>query len=87
MTASPEGHWDRLTLSPPERIVKLGLWQVRAAAPQTGGGIDLARRKISRAAPCLICGEPDSTVTHFWAGGRVAPLHAACDAVWKQEKR
>jgi len=23
---------------------------------------------------------------YFWTGGRVAHLHAACDALWKQER-
>ena len=36
--------------------------------------------------PCLICGEPDAMVGYFWTGGRVAYLHAACDAVWMQER-
>ena len=35
---------------------------------------------------CLICGEPGSNVTYVWSGGRVANLHAACDALWKQER-
>ena len=35
---------------------------------------------------CLICTDPDPTVTYFWTGGIVIRLHAACDAVWKQER-
>ena len=35
---------------------------------------------------CLICREPDATLAYFWIGGRVAYLHAACDALWKQER-
>jgi hypothetical protein len=35
---------------------------------------------------CLICGEPDPTVTYIWSGHRAANLHAACDALWKQER-
>src|SRR5262245_48846519 len=31
---------------------------------------------------CLICGEPDAILAYFWIGGRVAYLHAACDALW-----
>ncbi len=38
------------------------------------------------AAPCLVCGEQEPTVAYSWPGGRVAHLHAACDAVWKQER-
>ena len=26
-------------------------------------------------------------VGYFWVGGRVAYLHAACDAVWMQERQ
>ena len=44
----------------------------------------------SRLAPqsdvCLICGEPGPIGTYVWCGGRVANLHAACDAIWKQER-
>ncbi len=35
---------------------------------------------------CLICGEPDAVLGYFWTGGRLAYLHAACDAVWMQER-
>ena len=41
---------------------------------------------FKRGWPCLICGEPDAMVADFWVGGRVAYLHAACDAVWMQER-
>jgi len=34
----------------------------------------------------LICGEPNAMVAYFWVGGRVAHLHAACDAAWKLER-
>jgi hypothetical protein len=40
---------------------------------------------FKRGSPCLICGEPDALVGYFWTGGR-AYLHAACDALWKQEQ-
>ena len=44
----------------------------------------------SRLAPesdvCLICGEPGPNVTYVWSGGKVANLHAACDALWKLER-
>lgn len=36
--------------------------------------------------PCTICGEPAPSVSYFWPGGRVVRLHAACDALWKQER-
>jgi hypothetical protein len=41
---------------------------------------------FKRGSLCLICGEPDALVAYFWTGGRVAYLHAACDAQWKQER-
>jgi len=31
---------------------------------------------------CLICGEPDANTCVLRIGGRVAYLHAACDALW-----
>jgi len=44
----------------------------------------------SRLAPqsdvCLICGEPGPYATYVWSRDRVANLHAACDALWKQER-
>ena len=42
---------------------------------------------VQNAGPGLICGEPDALVGYFWTGGRVAYLHAACDAIWKQRAR
>jgi len=42
--------------------------------------------RIVLAFHCLICGEPDALVGYFWIGGRVAYRHAACDALWKQER-
>ena len=39
-----------------------------------------------RSVVCLICGEPGPIVTYVWSGGRAAHLHAACDAIWKQER-
>ena len=53
------------------------------------GAEALGSRSAPRRRPsdtCLICTEPDPTVSYFWTGGRVASLHAACDAVWKQER-
>ena len=44
-------------------------------------------RGFTRDAPCLICGEADATTAYFWTSGRVAHLHAACNALWKQERR
>jgi hypothetical protein len=36
--------------------------------------------------PCSICGEPGPQVQYFYIAGRVVSVHAACDAVWKQER-
>ena len=36
--------------------------------------------------PCLICGEANPTVAYTYAKGRVVCLHAACDALWRQER-
>jgi hypothetical protein len=41
---------------------------------------------FKRGSRCLICGEPDAMVGYFWVDGRVAYLHAACDAAWMQER-
>ena len=35
--------------------------------------------------PCTICGEPGPNVQYFYIAGQVVSLHAACDAVWKEE--
>jgi hypothetical protein len=37
-------------------------------------------------APCTICGEPGPQVQYFYIAGQVVRVHAACDAVWKQER-
>ena len=36
--------------------------------------------------PCLICGEANSTVAYTYAKGGLVFLHAACDALWRQER-
>ena len=36
--------------------------------------------------PCTICGEPGPQVQYFYLAGRVVSVHAACDALWKQER-
>jgi hypothetical protein len=41
---------------------------------------------IGRSLPCLICGEANPTVAHTYANGKVVCLHAACDALWRQER-
>ena len=36
--------------------------------------------------PCLICGEANPTVSYTYAKGGLVFLHAACDALWRQER-
>jgi hypothetical protein len=36
--------------------------------------------------PCTICGEPGRQVQYFYIAGQVVSVHAACDALWKQER-
>ena len=37
--------------------------------------------------PCAICGEPQTHVALFFTGGLMVRLHAACEALWKQERQ
>ena len=48
----------------------------------------IRRISIERPLPdlCLICGEANPTVAYTYAKGRVLFLHAACDALWRQER-
>jgi hypothetical protein len=48
----------------------------------------MAQIQVGRVAgaACLACGEPDPMVTYSYVDGRVVRLHAACDAVWLQER-
>jgi hypothetical protein len=41
---------------------------------------------IRRQDKCAICAETDPTITYFWTGGVMLCVHAACDALWKQEQ-
>ena len=36
--------------------------------------------------PCTVCGEPGPQVQYFYISGQVVSVHAACDALWKQER-
>ena len=36
--------------------------------------------------PCTICGEPGPQIQYFYIAGQVVSVHAACDALWKQER-
>jgi len=54
---------------------------------QAGNGLKIGtQRRRSHELPCLICGGQAPTVAYFWTGGRMANLHATCDAVWKLER-
>jgi len=65
-------------------LVALGdLPNERPQLHQAGAG---PLRLVPQSDVCLICGEPGPNVTYVWSGGRVANLHAACDALWKQER-
>ncbi len=35
--------------------------------------------------PCTICDDEGPQVAYFYVAGQVVRVHAACDAVWKQE--
>lgn len=37
--------------------------------------------------PCSICGDPGPQVAYFYVAGQVVRVHAACDAVWQQERK
>ena len=36
--------------------------------------------------PCLICGEADPMISYIYTDRKVIRLHAACDALWHQER-
>lgn len=48
----------------------------------------IAQIQVGRVAeaPCFVCGEPSPMVTYSYPAGRVVRLHAACDALWQQER-
>lgn len=35
---------------------------------------------------CLVCEESGPQVSYTYPGGKVVRLHAACDALWQQER-
>ena len=53
-----------------------------------GRAVRVRRVVIGRSTldPCLICGEPDPMVAYIYTNRRVVRLHAACDALWHQER-
>jgi len=42
---------------------------------------------LTAPSPCTACEEPDPQVSYTFAGGSViVRLHAACEAIWQQER-
>ena len=77
---------DQLRAKVSELMASGGLPSERPVIYGTGAGA-LGTRSDSRRRPpgtCLICTEPGPTVSYVWTAGRMASLHAACDALWKQ---
>ena len=50
--------------------------------------VRVTRTAIGRSTlePCLICGEADPMIFYTYANRKVVRLHAACDALWRQER-
>jgi hypothetical protein len=36
--------------------------------------------------PCSACGEPRPQITYTYPGDRIVRFHAACEALWRQER-
>ena len=53
------------------------------------GSDDSARiaLRYPRPEPCIICLEPGPQIALFYTAGRAVRLHAACEALWLQERR
>jgi hypothetical protein len=53
-----------------------------------GHAVRVTRTVVGRSTlePCLICGEADPMIAYTYADGKVIRLHAACDALWRQER-
>lgn len=57
-----------------------------AQAPMPGKKPARTRIGGSRPASCTICGEPAPQVQYFYIAVQTVSVHAACDALWKQER-
>jgi hypothetical protein len=56
--------------------------------PVVSGTGDVRVVKNPLPAACSVCGERDHPqITLFYVGGRVVRLHAACEALWQQERQ
>ena len=53
-----------------------------------GRAVRVRRIVIGRSTlePCLICGEADPMISYTYTDRKVIRLHAACDALWHQER-
>ena len=48
---------------------------------------DVGAVKNPLPAACSVCDERDPQITLFYTAGPVVRLHAACDALWQQERQ
>ena len=55
--------------------------------PVIFGTGDVGAVKDPLPAACSVCGERDPQITLFYTAGLVVRLHAACDALWQQERQ
>jgi hypothetical protein len=54
--------------------------------PVISGTGDVGAVKNPLPAACSVCGERDPQITLLYLAGLVVRLHAACDALWQQER-
>ena len=69
-------------------LMAAGDLPTEAPSIERRGGEESARFALQDPAlePCAICGEPRTQVALFFTGGSLVRLHAACEALWKQER-
>jgi hypothetical protein len=56
-------------------------------SPVISGTGDVGVVKNPLPAACSVCGDRDPQITLFYVAGLVVRLHAACDAIWRQERQ
>jgi hypothetical protein len=54
--------------------------------PVISGTGDVGAVKNPLPGSCSVCGERDPQITLFHTAGLVVRLHAACEALWQQER-
>jgi hypothetical protein len=59
---------------------------VPSEPPVISGTGDVGAVKYPLLAACSVCGERGPQITLFYVAGRVVRLHAACEALWQQER-